>query len=502
LLIKLPQTLDSWMNLFLKVLIPVLILVGCVFAAKKVFDNRPEPRTRPSFPTVQAVEAITLSKSQYPVMLRSQGTVQPTQLTTLVSEVNGSITAISDVFVVGGEFNKGDVLLQLDERDYTIALTQAQASLAQASAQLQEEAARAELAKAEWQSLGRKANAFNLRQPQVAAARANRDAARAQVERAKLDLERTRFIAPFDGRVLEKNVDLGQFVSRGSRIGQLYTTASVDVKLPLSSKQLTYLDIPTPGSGSNAELPSIELNANVGGVPHVWNGKVIRAEGVDASTQQLNIIARIDEPFAQDKPQLRIGQFVNAKIAGRVLDDVFVVPRAAVREDREVLLVNGQSQLERREVNIAWADDETAAIKDDGLTGAVLVTTAMSTVTNGTPVRATVDGVEPPPRRRGAGRPGAEGQPGTAGRPAGEGRPAGGGQRGGQGGQGADGQARGEGRGQAGEGRPAGQRRPDGQRPAAGQQRGNGNWQGRQDGGQQGERRRPQGQNQPANANS
>ncbi len=499
------------MNLLVKVLIPVLILVGCVFAAKKVYDSRPEPRTRPSFPTVQAVEAITLSKSQYPVRLRSQGTVQPTQLTTLVSEVNGSITDIADVFVVGGEFSKGDVLLQLDERDYAIALTQAQASLAQASAQLQEESARAQLAKAEWQSLGRKANAFNLRQPQVAAARANRDAARAQVERAKLDLERTRFIAPFDGRVLEKNVDLGQFVSRGSRIGQLYTTASVDVKLPLSSKQLTYLDIPIPGSGSTAELPAIELNATVGGVPQVWTGKVIRAEGVDASTQQLNIIARIDNPFVQGQAQLRIGQFVNAKISGRILDDVFVVPRSAVREDREVLLVNGDSQLERREVNIAWADDETAAIKDDSLMGAVLVTTAMSTVTNGTPVRATVDGVEPPPRRRGpggAGRPGADGQPGTAGRQ-GEGRRTGG-QGGGQGGaqggaQRAEGQA-------SPEGRPAGQRRGDGERPAAGQRRGDGerpaagqrrdNGQGDQQGGQQGERRRPQGQNQPADANS
>ena len=301
------------------------------------------------------------------------------------------------------------------------------------------------------------------------------------MERAKLDLERTRFIAPFNGRVLEKSVDLGQFVSRGSRIGQLYTTSSVDVKLPLSSKQLTYLDIPTPGSGSVAELPAIELNATVGGVPQVWNGKVIRAEGVDASTQQLNIIARIDNPFVQGQAQLRIGQFVNAKISGRILDDVFVVPRSAVREDREVLSVNGQSQLERREVNIAWSDDETAAIKDDTLTGAVLVTTAMSTVTNGTPVRATVDGVEPPPRRRGAGgagRPGAEGQPGAGGGQGGEGR-----RRGGQAG---------------GEGRPAGQRRPDGERPAAGQRRGNGNGQGAQ----QGERRRPQGQNQPADANS
>jgi len=332
-----------------------------VFIAKTILENRPEPRKRPQFPSVQAVDAVTLSKSNYPVVIGSRGTVKPTYLATLVAEVTGTVVELSESLVLGGSFSKGDVLIRIDERDYTIALTQANANLAQAAAALQEEAARGKLAKAEWESLrrGEKASAFTLRVPQLAAARANRDAAQAQVERAKLDLERTQFIAPFDGKVSEVSVDQGQFVSRGSRLGQIYSNQSVDVRLPLTNRQLTFLDIPTTGNVPKSQLPNIELNATVAGVKQTWTGKVIRAEGVDAGTQQLNVIARINRPFAPGKAPLRIDQYVEASIAGRVLEDVFVIPRAALREDREVLVVNKDSQLERREVVVAWADEQT-----------------------------------------------------------------------------------------------------------------------------------------------
>jgi len=402
------------MNLLLKVLIPILVLIGSGFIAKSILDNRPEPRKRPQFPKMQAVDAITLSKSNYPVQIGTQGTVQPTHSATLVAEATGTVVDLSENLVLGGSFSKGDVLFRIDDRDYKIALTQANANLAQAIAALQEETARGQLAKAEWESLrpGKKAPEFTLRVPQLAAARANRDAAKAQVDRARLDLERTQFIAPFSGKVSEISVDQGQFVSRGARLGQIYSDQSVDVRLPLTSRQLTFLDIPGSGTIPQSQLPNIELTATVAGVKQTWTGKVIRAEGVDAGTQQLNVIARVDNPFAPGKAPLRIDQYVEANIAGKVLEGVFVLPRAALREDREVLLVNKDNQLERREVVVAWADEQTATVSDGLEEGSILVTTPLSTVTNGTPVRATVDGKAPPPaKEQPKGKPGGKGKP-------------------------------------------------------------------------------------------
>jgi len=414
------------MNLLLKILLPVLALVASGFIAKSILDNRPEPRKRPQFPKMQAVDAITLSKSDYPVVIGTRGTVKPTHSATLVAEVTGTVVELSENLVLGGSFSKGDVLFRIDERDYKIALTQANANLAQARAALQEETARGQLAKAEWDSLrpGKQAPEFTLRIPQMAAARANRDAAKAQVDRAKLDLERTQFLAPFDGKVSEISVDQGQFVSRSARLGQIYSIESVDVRLPLTSRQLTFLDIPSSGSIPRSQLPDIELNATVAGVKQSWSGKVIRAEGVDAGTQQLNVIARIDSPFTPGKVPLRIDQYVEASIAGKILEGVFVLPRSALREDREVLLVNKDNQLVRQEVVVAWADEQTATISDGLEDGSILVTTPLSTVTNGTPVRATIDGKAPPPvEGRPKGKTGAKGGDGAGKGKRGEGKP-------------------------------------------------------------------------------
>jgi RND family efflux transporter MFP subunit len=334
---------------------------------------------------------VRLQPKRYPVVIRTQGTVQPTISNAVVPEVAGTVTALGPDFVVGGRFAQGDLLLEIDRRDYEIALTTASANLAQATAQLHEQEALADQARHDWRSLGRPGTPapLTLREPQLAAARANTDAARAQLERAELDLQRTRVLAPYAGVVGARSVDAGQFVARGTPVGQVYAIKSVDIRLPLTSRQLTYLD--TSG-GAN-----VELNATIGGQENRWTGTLVRVEGVDAATQQLYVIARVYAPYAKPDAVLRVGQFAQALIAGEVLQGVFVIPRAALREEREVLLVDADSQLYRQRVSVAWSDDQVAAIRDGLQAGDVLVTTPMSTVADGTPVRATIDGVPPAP---------------------------------------------------------------------------------------------------------
>ncbi|MBX2839190.1 MAG: efflux RND transporter periplasmic adaptor subunit [Gammaproteobacteria bacterium] len=459
------------MKILLKVLIPVLIFIAFVYGAKLVRDSAPEPFRRPSRPVVQSVEATTLSTSEYEVKIASQGNIQPTIATSLVPEVLGSISMLSDSFVVGGSFKKGDILVQIDQRDYQIALTQARANLAQADAQLQQEQAQAQLASEEWESLrrGQKPSNLTLRKPQLAAARANLNAARASVTRAELDLSRTQIVAPYDGMVIEKQVDLGQFVNRGVEIGRIYSTESVDVRLPLSSRQLSFLTIPSTGLPvAEADRPAVELRATVGSEEHIWNGWLERVEGVDSGTQQLNVIARIENPMTNSDIPLRIGQYVNASIVGRKIKDVFVIPRLALRENDEVLILDADNKLLRQSVSVVWADEAVAVI-DGGLSvGTILVTTPLSTVTDGTPVRPTIDGVAPPPPNRqgqGGGRPGANRPPGGEGG-SGENRARG------QGGQGnaQGGQRRGQG-GDAGAGQRGGQ---DGEAGTNADQRGDG----------------------------
>ncbi len=380
----------------LKIILPVVILGVAIVLGKQIRNNPPEVSSRPTFSQPQAVEASSLQPQSYQVILTSQGTIEPTVSNSLVAEVAGTIESLSPTFVSGGAFKKGELLIQLDQRDYQIALTQANAQLSQAEAQFQEEVARGRQAKVEWESLNRnrKPTALNLRSPQRAAAAANRDAAAAQVERAKLDLLRTQIIAPYDGLVSQVQANLGQFVSRGSMLGETYSVKTMDVRLPLTSRQQLLLG----PIDTSAQAPS-DVSLQVSG--KTWPAKLVRIEGVDTGTQQYNVIARVAAPSANDLTTLRSGQFVQARINGATLDDVYVVPRTAVREGAEVLLLEERKQIQRQSVNVVWRD-ETNSVIDAGLTtGQILVLTSMPIVANGTPVLATIDGVKPErPKKR------------------------------------------------------------------------------------------------------
>lgn len=385
------------MRLLIKVLLPLLVLVVCVVAARSVIANRPEPQTRPQFKTTTSVEATRVKKSDYPVILRSQGTVTAARQGSLVPQVAGAITRVSPNFVVGGEFSKDEVLLEIDPRDFEIAVTLAEATFAQSRAALAEEQARSDQAAADWKRLGRSGTPsdLTLRKPQLAAAQASLEGARAQVERARLDLARSKITASYSGRIRQKHVDLGQYVNRGTNLAEIYATDKVEIRLPLTNQQLGFIDF------ANSSTP-VTLKASIGGTDQHWDADITRTDGaIDASSRQLFAIAEVNNPYpvAADRAPLLIGQFVQAEVTGKVLSDVIVIPRTALREDREVLVVDDLNTLQTREVSILWKDAEVAVI-DNGLQeGEVISLTALGSVTNGTRVRATIDGEAPASER-------------------------------------------------------------------------------------------------------
>lgn len=394
------------MRLIFKILLPVLVLVLCVLAAKTVIANRPEPRTRPSFNTSTAVEATRLQPQSYTVNLQSRGEVGAGREGPLVAQVSGSITELSPAFVVGGSFRNGEVLAKIDPRDYEIALILAQAEVAQARATLAEEQARSDQAAQDWRNLGRKGTPSELvlRKPQLAAAQASLEGARGQLQRAQLDLDRTSITAMYDGRIRSKQADLGQYVNIGNTLAEVYSSNTAEIRLPFASNQLKFIDL----QRATDSQQEITLNATVSGSDVQWQAKLVRTEGIDATSRQLYVVARVDNPYSLEVP-LRQGQYVEAQVEGKTLDDVFVIPRAALRDDTRVLLVDDIGTLQSRDVVVEWKDAEVAVISDGLEAGEVLNITALGSVTNGTRVNATVDGVAPQ-QERPAGRGKPEGQ--------------------------------------------------------------------------------------------
>ena len=387
------------MKLLVKIIAPLLVLFICVLAARAVIANRPEPGTRPQFKTVTSIDATRVDRSSYSVTLRTQGEVGAATAGSLAAEVAGSVTEVSPNFVVGGSFRKGELLVQVDPRDYEIALTLAEANFAQSRALLAEEQARSEQAAEDWRKLGRKGkpSALTLRKPQLAAARAALEGSRGQVQRAQLDLERTKITARYDGRVQTTDVALGQYVNTGAELARIFSTDTAEIRLPLTNSQLRFINL----SQATDQQREVLLHSSSGGEDKEWNASLSRTEGVDPASRQLYVIAKIDKPYEQQNP-LRVGQFVQASVTGKTLDNVFVIPRSSLREDRQVLLVDEFGTLQNQDVKVEWKDAEVAVISEGLNPGDVLALTSLGSVTNGTKVQATIDGV--PPNREGSKR--------------------------------------------------------------------------------------------------
>jgi RND family efflux transporter MFP subunit len=297
----------------------------------------------------------------------------------------------------GGFFDKGDILVSIDPRDYEANVRIAKAVLMDARQALADATARSELAREDWSSLGNAGEPpeLVLRLPQLEAARAGVISAEATLQKAELELERTRIVAPFAGRVLQQSADIGQVVSPNTEIAVIYATDSVEVRLPIRNRDLAYIDLPE--LYRDVEAGNFAVNAQIISEligKTVWDARLVRTEGaIDQSARQLHVIAHIDDPFsksADGRPQLKIGQYVTARIAGHELRDVLVIPNSAIYQGSYVYVVENDV-LQRRNIEIAWQNDRDAIVKDGLGDGDILVTTPLGQVTSGVRVSAVLE---------------------------------------------------------------------------------------------------------------
>ena len=386
------------MNLKIKKLIPIAIFGGLIAIAALIRLNPPETPQRPAFsgPSM-TVETQPVLPRDYQIMLQSYGTVQPRTRSMLVAQVGGQIVSINENVRDGGFFEKGDVLGQIDPRDYEADVQISLASLADARQALASAIARSEQAREDWERLGNEGEPSDLvlRIPQFEAAHARVDSAESALTKARLDLERTSIVAPFAGRVIRKLVDLGQVVGSNTQLAEIYATDVIEIRLPLRNRDLGFIDLPESyryADSSAAHKIDALIKSDLIDEEE-WHAKLVRTEGaIDEAARQLHVIAQIGDPFgpkSEGRSPLKIGQYVTAEIDGRILPSVLVIPNTAIYQGTYVYTVE-DGILRRRDIEIDWQNDSEAIVGKGLEPGADLVTTPLGQVTSG--IRVSVMG--------------------------------------------------------------------------------------------------------------
>ncbi len=392
-----------------RILLPVVILGVGALVMWRVGQplEPPTPEHRPA--QRLKTEVTQLHSGPYQVTLESQGVVRAHHETTLTPLVGGTVVRIADCFEDGAFFAEGEVLVELDAADFSAAVATAESSLARAQAAIAQEEARAKQARRNWEDLGytEEPSDLVLRIPQLKEAQANLDAARAQLDQARRDLERTKVRAPFAGRVRQRLIGLGQSVGAATPLGEIFAIDYAEIRLPLTPEQLGFIDLP---SRSGDDPVPVTLTDALGerDDPDTWQARIVRTEGtLDEASRELFAIARIDDPFGvgSGTPPLRIGQPVRASIEGVRLDDVFVIPRQALRGINLVYLVTDElteAMLERfaerdeeppvgpvirrTPIDPVWATADVLVVREGLENGDRLSTTRLPYAPNGAPV--------------------------------------------------------------------------------------------------------------------
>ncbi len=347
-------------------ILPPLIVGSGLLLALVLLVTGPDVEPRVPVPPIPLVRVLEVQPGALQLKVETHGTVMPRTESELIPEVSGPVVWVSGSLVSGGFFQADEVLLRIDPSDYETALEQARARVSRAQSEhrlAQRELERQrDLAAQNVASPAQLDIAVNLAAVAEAALRESR-AARLRAER---DLERTEIRAPYDGRVRSESIDVGQFASRGGAVAVLYAVDFAEVRLPVRDEELAYLDLPlvyrddVPGPGNE-----VILRARFAGKEHEWRGEVVRTEGeLDPKSRMVHVVARVADPYGRDsgRPPLSIGLFVEAEILGARLERAVVLPRSALRSGNQVLVVDSDSRLRYRPVEVVRRAGDEAVI--------------------------------------------------------------------------------------------------------------------------------------------
>jgi RND family efflux transporter MFP subunit len=317
---------SGWIGWLQIAAIIAIIIVAMMMTAVLSSGGGREPQAAPER-AATPVQTIRPAPAAHQVEIALTGSVASPSDVTLTPQVSGRVIEVSEAVRAGAHFEPNEVLFLIDPRDYEVAVSRAQASLADAQSALQQLEAEAEINRAEWrrQYPNREITPLAAREPQLSAARARVASAQADLSQARLNLERTAISFPFRGRVIESRVEAGQLVSAGQSYGSVYDIARLEIIAPIAPADLERL---TPAVGRQADL-------TVGESALTLQGEIVReGASLDARTRFIDLFI---EPASADA--LRPGQFVDVRISGPDLDESVMAPASALAGLNQVRIV-------------------------------------------------------------------------------------------------------------------------------------------------------------------
>ena len=378
-------------------ILTILLIASTIATAMHLLQTKPQPKKKERKITLPVVEVLKPKPQEYNITIRTAGTVEAHNKTSIVSEVAGKITYISPNFEEGKYFNKRATIIKINDSNYRNAIAIAQADIKQKQLALQDTKNQTSLSSNQWKlySKSRQDSELATLKIKTASSSSAVHAASLRLKQAQMDLANTIITTPYAGRVLSRDIGIGQYVGPGTKLGTVYSTDFVEVRLPLSLDQYDLLDLPenyrNSKESTRKKSPEVTFYSSSKNKQKKWKGHVVRSSpAMDERTRQISVIARIDDPFKKPKDNqsiVKIGQFLQAEIKTKTLRNIFILPNRAVRQHKEVLLLNN-GIISVHSITPLYSEGDNVIIASNSLpSNPTIITTPMAMAKTGTKVK-------------------------------------------------------------------------------------------------------------------
>ncbi|CAM4210701.1 efflux RND transporter periplasmic adaptor subunit [Vreelandella rituensis] len=380
--------------------------------------NRQAPERQEATDSNTPVRVIEARPLTFRLEARGHGVARPAETWQAVANVAGHVVERHPELESGTLLPEGTLLVALDPSRYALVIAEAEAEMASLAGELTQLEAEQEntgrllalerealaLAEQEQSRIERLAQSGSVSTSQrdeqrrstlgqrqavtslentLALIPARREVLQAQRERAAVrlvqaqrDLEDTRFVAPYDLRLAEVEVELHQFVTRGQRLFQAesLSAAEVEAHIPIAMmRRLLGAILPEDPFSQGLDLDerldfsAVDAELSLAGAPDVgWSGELVRvASGLDPTTRTVRAVVRVDHPYRDarppDRPPLQRDMYVRVRLSAPSPESQLAIPASAVHQG-EVWLVDADQRLERRTVSVTFTQGGLALI--------------------------------------------------------------------------------------------------------------------------------------------
>lgn len=383
---------------------PLVVIIGGILLLTLMIVTGPKAKEKGDPPHAPAVQFAVAHARPTTVSVNVQGEARPRTEATLAAQVAGRVVWASPKFAEGGAFAEGEVMARIDAADYQLAVVRSRAQVAQAQEALTREEAEGELARQDWQALGRgEAPPLAVREPQLAQARAQLASAEAGLRSAELDLNRASIRAPFTGRVRERRANVGDYVGPGSPVAVMFATETMEIRVPLTDADLALMRLPVGFNATTANPgPAAHVTSVTGGRIQAWEGRLVRTEAsVDARTRLVYGVVEVRDPFsARHTAPLAPGMFVQTRLEGSNRETLVAAPRSALKRNEYVYVVTANNTIEVRHVRAAQTTADEVLFREGIADGDRVVVSVLTSPRDGmevTPIDRDGAAAPPPP---------------------------------------------------------------------------------------------------------